>query len=152
MRTLKQSGIFVLTLGAALMSPAAWADDASPVGLWKNIDDVTGKPRVLVRITQSNGTLQGQIEKVFLRPDEDPNPKCEKCEGALKNVPVIGLVMLTGLKKNGDEYTDGQIIDADNGKVYSSKVRLTDGGKKLSVRGYIGVPILGRSQVWERQE
>ncbi|MBT9609597.1 MAG: DUF2147 domain-containing protein [Aquabacterium sp.] len=152
MRTLKQSGVFALTLAAALMSPATWADDASPVGLWKSIDDVTSKPRVMVRITESNGTLQGKIEKVFLRPGEDPNPKCEKCEGVLKDVPVIGLAMLTGLKKNGDEYTDGQIIDADNGKVYRSKVRLTDGGKKLSVRGYIGVPMLGRSQVWERQE
>ncbi len=78
--------------------------------------------------------------------------KCEKCEGALKNAPVIGLVKITGLKTDGDEYVDGQILDPDNGKVYRSKVHLTDGGKKLSVRGYIGVPMLGRSQTWVRQE
>jgi uncharacterized protein (DUF2147 family) len=76
--------------------------------------------------------------------------KCEKCEGALKNAPVIGLVKITGLKTDGDEYVDGQILDPDNGKVYRSKVHLTDGGKKLSVRGYIGVPMLGRSQTWVR--
>jgi hypothetical protein len=102
MRTLKQAGVFGLTLAAALMSSAAWADDASPVGPWKNIDDVSGKPRALIRITESNGTLQGKIEKVFPAPNEGQNPKCEKCEGASKNAPVIGLVILTGLKKDGD--------------------------------------------------
>ena len=66
-------------------------------------------------------------------------------------MPVIGLVILSGLKKDGAEYTAGKILDPDNGKVYSSK-RLTDGGKKLNVRGYIGVSMLGRSQIWDRQE
>lgn len=152
MRTLKQAGVLALTLAAALMSSAASADNASPVGLWKNINDVSGKPRALIRITESNGTLQGRIEKAFPGPNEDRNPKCEKCEGALKNAPVVGLVIMTGLKKDGDEYAGGQILDPDNGKVYSSKIHLTDGGKKLSVRGYIGVSLLGRSQTWIRQE
>jgi len=120
--------------------------------LWKNIDDASGKPRALIRIAESNGTLQGKIEKVFPGPSEDRNPKCEKCEGALKNVPVIGLVILSGLKKDGAEYTGGKILDPDNGKVYSSKIQLTDAGKKLNVRGYVGVSMLGRSQIWLRQE
>ena len=59
---------------------------------------------------------------------------------------------MTGLKKNGGEYDGGQILDPDNGKVYSSKVQLTDGGRKFNVRGYIGVSLLGRSQIWLRQE
>lgn len=142
-----------LIAAAALTTLPAWADDASsPAGLWKNVDDVSGKPRALIRITELNGTLQGKIEKVFPAPTEDPNPKCEKCEGANKNVPIVGLVILSGLVKEGEEYGGGQILDPDNGKLYSSKVRLTDNGKKLSVRGYIGVPILGRSQTWVRQE
>lgn len=149
MRTLKQAGVLALTLAAALVASAS---DASPAGLWKNVDDVSGKPRSLIRITESNGTLRGTIEKVFLGPNENPNPKCEKCEGALKNAPVIGLIILSDLKKDGDEYAGGQILDPDNGKVYRSKVQLIEGGRKLSVRGYIGVPMLGRSQVWERQE
>jgi uncharacterized protein (DUF2147 family) len=152
MRFLKRSGALALTLAAVLMSSEAWADNASPVGLWKNVDDVSGKPRALIRVTESNGTLQGKIEKVFRAPSEDRNPKCEKCEGALKDVPVIGLVILSGLKKEGAEYSAGKILDPDNGKVYSSKIQLTDGGKKLNVRGYIGVSLLGRSQIWERQE
>jgi uncharacterized protein (DUF2147 family) len=141
---------FVLTAAAALISSAAWADNASPVGLWRNVDDASGKPRALIRITEANGALQGKIEKVFLAPNESPT--CAKCEGALKNAPVIGLMILSGLKKDGAEYTDGQILDPDSGKVYSSKIRPTDGGKKLNVRGYIGVSMLGRSQIWLRQE
>jgi uncharacterized protein (DUF2147 family) len=139
-------------LFAVLFSPAAWAGDGSPVGLWKNIDDVSGQPRALIRITESNGALQGKIENLFPGPGDNPNPKCEKCEGASKGAPVIGLVILSGLKKDGDEYAGGQILDPDNGKTYSSKVHLIDGGKKLSVRGYIGVPMLGRTQTWVRQE
>jgi len=141
-----------LIITAALSIAPAFADDSSPVGLWKNIDDVTGKPKALIRITDNNGVLQGKIEQLFRAPTEDQNPKCEKCEDARKNQPVIGLVIMTGLKKDGDEYNGGEILDPDNGKVYRSKMHLTDGGKKLSVRGYIGVPMLGRSQVWVRQE
>ncbi|SJM35284.1 DUF2147 domain-containing protein [Mesorhizobium delmotii] len=149
MRILKQSAVFALTVVASLSS-AAWADNASPVGLWRNIDDVSGKPRALIRITESNGTLQGKIEKVFLAPNESPT--CTKCDGALKNAPVIGLVILSGLKKDGAEYTGGRILDPDSGKVYSSKIQPTKGGNKLNVRDYIGVSMLGRSQIWVRQE
>ncbi|MCU6501032.1 DUF2147 domain-containing protein [Rugamonas sp. A1-17] len=141
-----------LLITAALSIAPAFADDSSPVGLWKNIDDVSGKPKALIRITDNNGVLQGKIEQLFRAPTEDQNPKCEKCEDARKNQPVVGLVIMTGLKKDGDEYNGGEILDPDNGKVYRSKMHLTDGGKKLSVRGYIGVPMLGRSQVWVRQE
>ncbi|SFI14926.1 Uncharacterized conserved protein, DUF2147 family [Bosea sp. OK403] len=150
MRILKQSGVLTFTLAAALMASAAWAENTSPIGLWKNVDDTSGKPRALIRITEANGALQGKIEKVFLAPNESPT--CTKCEGALKNAPVIGLVILSGLKKDGAEFTGGQILDPDNGKTYSSKIYLTDGGKTLNVRGYIGVSLLGRSQIWQRQE
>ncbi|USX16567.1 DUF2147 domain-containing protein [Oxalobacteraceae bacterium OTU3CAMAD1] len=152
MHTFKQSCVATLALAAALVSPAVLAQTASPAGLWKNIDDVSGKPRALIRITETNGTLEGKIEKVFPGPTESQNPKCEKCEGANKDAPIVGLVILSGLKKDGDAYADGQILDPDNGKLYSSKVQLADGGKKLNVRGYIGVPMLGRSQTWVRQE
>jgi uncharacterized protein (DUF2147 family) len=141
---------FILT--AAVSIAPAFADDSSPVGLWKNIDDATGKPKALIRITENNGALQGKIEQLFRAPSEDQNPKCDKCEGARKDQPIIGMEILSGLKKDGDEYAGGEILDPNNGKVYKSKLHLTDAGKKLSVRGYIGMPMLGRSQVWVRQE
>jgi len=144
-----------LLAGAAMLACAmtgAWADESSPVGLWKNIDDLSGKPRALIRITESNGTLQGRIEKLFREPNEDANPKCDKCSDYRKDQPVVGMVILTGLKKDGDEYNGGDILDPNNGKVYRSKLHLVDGGRKLNVRGYIGLPMLGRTQTWLRQE
>lgn len=143
----------VALAAAALMAAApAFAQDSSPVGLWKNIDDVTGKPKALIRITEENGVVQGKIEKLFRAAGEEQNPLCDKCTDARKNQPIIGMVFMSGLKKDGKEYAGGEILDPDNGKVYKSKLKLADGGKKLEVRGYIGVPLLGRSQTWLRQE
>ena len=139
-------------LALILALPCAWAGDASPVGLWRNIDDVTGKPKALIRITESNGVLQGKIEKLFRAPDQDPNPRCDKCDGEHKDQPVLGMVFMSGLKKDGDGYGGGQILDPDNGKVYRSKMTLIDDGTKLRVRGYIGMPMLGRNQIWLREE
>jgi uncharacterized protein (DUF2147 family) len=141
-----------LALAALLSLPAAWAADMSPVGLWKNIDDVSGKPKALIRISENKGELEGRIEQLFRPAGEDQNPKCVKCEGVLKDQPIVGMVFMSGLKKSGDEYNGGEILDPDNGKVYKSKLTLVDGGKKVNVRGYIGIPLLGRSQVWVRQE
>ncbi len=144
--------IVAVTLMATALAAPAFADDGSPVGLWKNVDDVTGKVKALIRITDNKGEMQGRIEKLFPAVGEDPNPKCDKCEGANKDQPVIGMLIMSGLKKDGDEYNGGTILDPDNGKVYRSKMTLVESGKKLKVRGYIGMPMLGRSQVWLRQE
>ena len=136
---------------AAMAALPAFAQD-TPVGLWKNIDDVSGKPKALIRITETNGVLEGKIEKLFRGADEEQNPVCDKCSDARKNQPIIGMTMLTGLKKDGAEYTGGEILDPNNGKVYRSKLKVADGGKKLEVRGYIGMPLLGRSQTWVREQ
>jgi uncharacterized protein (DUF2147 family) len=141
-----------IAAAALAIAPAFAADTNSPAGLWKNIDDKTGKPKALIRITESNGVLSGQIEKLLREPNEEQEPKCEKCEGARKDQPIVGMTILSGLKKDGDEYNGGEILDPSDGKVYKSKLHLTDGGKKLSLRAYIGVPMLGRSQTWIRQE
>jgi uncharacterized protein (DUF2147 family) len=138
---------------ASLFPALAMAQDAaSPVGLWKNIDDITGKPKALIRITEDKGELRGVIEKLYLAPGDHPAPRCVKCTGASKDQPVIGMVFMSGLRKVGDEYTGGEILDPDNGKVYRSKLTVVDGGKKVNVRGYIGMPLFGRSQIWVRQE
>jgi len=124
----------------------------SPVGLWKNIDDVTGKAKALIRITETNGVLSGKIERLFRGPTEDQNPKCTKCDDANKDQPILGMVILGGLKKEGGEYDGGDILDPDNGKHYKSKLKLEEGGKKLNVRGYIGFSWIGRSQTWVREQ
>jgi uncharacterized protein (DUF2147 family) len=150
MRTLANAALFAVA--TALAAPLAWAQDASPVGLWKTIDDASGKPSALIRITENNGELQGRIEKLFRSADDDQNPKCTLCKDARKDQPIIGMTIVSGLKKDGNEYTGGEILDPKNGKVYKSKLAVQEGGKKLEVRGYVGVPMFGRSQVWLRQE
>jgi uncharacterized protein (DUF2147 family) len=143
--------IAALAIAAALTSLNILAQGASPVGLWKTIDDHTGKPEALIRITENNGELRGKIEKLFLDIGEK-NPKCDKCEGPQKDQPIIGMTILSGMKQEGTEYGDGQILDPANGKVYKSRMSLADNGKKLNVRGYIGMPMLGRTQTWLREE
>jgi uncharacterized protein (DUF2147 family) len=135
-----------------LTTVSAHAADVSPVGLWKTIDDNTGQPRGLVRVSQANGEYQGKVEKIFPKSGEDPNPSCDKCDGARHSQPVIGMTILWGLTKQGDEYQGGEILDPENGKVYRAKMKLEDAGRKLHVRGFIGLSLLGRTQIWLREE
>ncbi|MFZ6876163.1 DUF2147 domain-containing protein [Undibacterium sp. Di27W] len=140
---------FIALAGLPLVAQA----EESPVGLWKSIDDKSGKPKALIRITETAGELQGKIEKLFLEADVvDKNPKCDKCEGANKDQPIVGMTILSGLKKDGDEYTGGKILDPGNGKLYSSKLSIIENNKKLNVRGYIGAPMFGRTQTWLREQ
>jgi len=138
-------------LAAGLVGVAA-AETDSPAGLWKTIDDKTGKERSLVRIVENNGIFEGKVEKIFEQSDDDPNHLCKKCEGERKDKPIIGMTFLWGLKKDGDQYGGGEILDPKNGKIYRAKMRLTEGGRKLEVRGYIGLSLFGRSQTWLRLE
>lgn len=146
--SLIKSSIAILSLLAVQIAAA----QNSPAGLWKTIDDKTGKVKSLVRIQESGGEFQGKIEKLFRDADQDQNPKCDKCEGSNKDQPLIGLTILFNIKKDGDEYSGGKILDPANGKLYSSKLKLIDSNKKLEVRGYIGMPMFGRTQTWLREE
>jgi uncharacterized protein (DUF2147 family) len=143
---------FLIATILILAGSPAYSAEPSPAGLWQTIDDQSGKPRGLVRIVENNGEYQGKVEKIFPKPGEDPNPKCEKCDGARHNQPVIGMTILWGLRKQGDEYQGGQILAPKNGKIYRSRIKLQDGGTKLDVRGFIGFSLFGRSQTWIRQE
>ena len=145
---IKSMTFFALLFGALFTAQAS----ESPVGVWRTIDDKTGKEKSLVRIVEANGELRATIEKLFREPHEEPNPNCDKCPGERKNKPVLGMMIMTGLKKSGSEYEGGEILDPANGKTYRVKMWTADGGKKLNVRGFIGVSLLGRTQVWVREE
>ena len=134
-----------------LATPFCQAED-SPTGLWKSIDDKTGKPKALIRITETSGELNGKIEKLYLDEAAEKNPKCDKCTGPNKDQAIIGMTILFGLKKDGEEYSGGKILDPGNGKLYSSKLSVVDQNNKLNVRGYIGVPFMGRTQTWLREQ
>jgi uncharacterized protein (DUF2147 family) len=141
-----------LLLLLALSSQSARAGEPTAAGLWRTIDDSSGKPRGLVRITEVNGQYQGRLEKTFPQPGEDPNPKCDNCSGSRRDQPVIGMTILWGMSKQGEEYQNGEVLDPENGKIYRAKMKLEDGGKALHVRGFIGISLLGRTQIWVREE
>ncbi|WP_309891989.1 DUF2147 domain-containing protein [Archangium sp.] len=137
---------------SVLFATSALAQAPSAVGRWTTIDDETKKPKSVITIYEEGGKLFGKIEKLYREPTEEQNPLCDKCEGTLKNQPITGMVILRDLKKDGDEWTGGTILDPANGKTYKCKIAVQDGGKKLKVRGYIGMALLGRTQHWVRAE
>ena len=140
-----------LVLAILILTWSVYAADSSPLGLWKTIDDNTGQPRGLVRIREVNGQYEGKVEKIFPKPGEPENPNCEKCEGSRRNQPVMGMTILWGLTRQGDEYQGGEILDPENGNVYRARMKLIDNGQKLDVRGFIGFSLFGRSQIWLRE-
>lgn len=140
-----------LLAALCLAAQPARAAEPIPVGRWKTIDDETNAPRSIVEIREVGGELQGRILEIFYRPDEKPDPICEACEGERKNQPVIGMTFLWGLKPASGDWTGGAVLDPKNGKIYNAKLSLTEGGNKLRLRGYIGTPLLGRTQVWLRE-
>ncbi|NKF21034.1 DUF2147 domain-containing protein [Solimonas marina] len=148
MRTLK------VILAATAVSTACfvgnvWAANDSPVGVWKTIDDSTGKAKSLVQITDEGGTLHGKVIKI-LHPSH-PNPTCDKCDGDKKGKPIEGMEIMWGVKKDGSQWDGGKILDPEKGKTYGVKLSLEDGGDKLDVRGFIGFSLLGRTQTWVRE-
>lgn len=140
---------------ACLLSLAALAAQAqaTPAGLWKTVDDDTGKEKSLVRIAEAGGVYTGKVEKLLDPARQDA--RCDKCSDERKDQPVLGMTILRNIKQNAGDATlwdGGEILDPNNGKTYKLRVKPVDGGQKLEVRGYIGAPLLGRTQTWTRVE
>lgn len=129
----------------ALTVMTAVAQDVT--GKWKTIDDETGKAKSVVEIYKQNGKIYGKVVEIFDASKRDLN--CVECSGTDKNKPIMGLVIIKGLEKDGDEYNGGTITDPNNGKIYKCYIEL-DGANTLNVRGYIGFALLGRTQTWTR--
>lgn len=149
---MKRHGILksaILAVALAGLALPAFAS-ATPEGRWRTIDDKTHKEKSIVEIAEVNGELQGKVVKLLNRGDKPANPACDKCEGDRKGKPVIGMTILWGLKQDGDEWTGGSILDPENGETYDAKLSLKDDGRKLDVRGFLGISLLGRTQTWVR--
>lgn len=143
---MKHNGIS-LFLATVFVCFSAFAENSiSPVGYWKTIDDATNEPRAIVEIKEVEGKLFGNIIKTF--PKEGDKTECTECSGDKKNKPIVGLEIIWDLKKDGDEYTGGHILDPKNGKTYKAKIAVIENGEKLKVRGFIGFSLLGRTQTW----
>ena len=136
----------VAALSLLLASSPALAAD-SPVGKWRTVDDKSGKVRSEVEIYEQGGKLFGKIVALPDPNDAQGKPKiCTKCQGADKDQPIVGLVIVRDLAPSGDRYKGGTILDPEDGKVYKAEVWVEDG--KLKVRGYLGV--FYKTQTWLR--
>ena len=146
-------GIFFLFILGQVPAEEA-GGKLSPVGYWKTIDDKTAEVKSILKIwIAADGTLKGRVEKVFPKPGEPPDPKCDKCKGDKKDQPVLGMEIMWGFTGSGTKWIDGEILDPENGKVYHCQLEVIENGKKLKVFGYIRVIFkIGRSQTWIRQE
>ena len=142
-------------IGALLLSAASsfsFAEDI--IGLWQSIDDKTGAPKALVEIRkEADNTYAGKVVKLTPRAGYTPKETCVDCPAPYTNKPIIGLDVVTGLKStDGLNYTSGRILDPNTGKLYSMKAKLSSNGKRLHLRGYLGISALGRNQIWIRAE
>ena len=141
-----------LLLAIALIAVSNFAAaGGSPVGIWRSIDDKTKQERSTIRITEENGEFKGVVEKIFDQPGDDPAHLCKECKDERKDKPIVGMTILWGLKKDGDAWAGGEILDPKNGKIYRCKMTLSEDGKSLNVRGFIGISLIGRTQTWLRE-
>ena len=139
-----------LMLAALLLpsAPSLAADLSSPAGLWRTVDDKTGRERSDVRIYELDGKFYGRVERI-LDPKEAVQ-KCVKCTDDRRDQPVLGMVIMRGLQRDGEQWDGGRIVDPETGDTYRCKMHLVEGGQKLELRGYVMMPMLGRTQTWKR--
>ncbi len=137
-----------LLIGLWLWPAVSWAQP-SPEGLWHTIDDVTGKPRGIVEIVRRGNTMIG-IARGSLDPNEPVGVRCTKCTDDRRDLPLQDLEIMRGVTSKGDFWGGGEILDPDKGKTYKVRLTVVDGGRKLEVRGYIGISLMGRTQTWVR--
>jgi uncharacterized protein (DUF2147 family) len=138
----------VVLLGVGTL--AAPAAEPTAVGLWEQVDESSGKTESWFKISERNGVYEGNVVKIFPKPGEDENFVCSKCEGSEKGAPVLGLTLIKGMQRNGLAYENGTIMDPRDGAVYRALMKLSPDGGKLEVRGYLGISLFGRTQVWNR--
>ncbi len=146
-----------LTIAAFVsLSVVAWGAPAgggpTAVGLWEQIDEKTGKAESWFNIVEKDGVYVGTIVKMFQKPGEPPPEswRCAKCEGADRNAQVLGLALIKGMRRKGSRYEDGTILDPRDGTVYRAVMQISPDGAQLEVRGFLGIEMLGRSQMWKR--
>lgn len=140
--------VFAALACLAAIGVAAAVDLSSATGWWQPIDSKTGEPLGLIRIYEDHGLFFGRIEPSS--PSDDRSRTCSRCPDERRNQPIIGLVLIRNMRLQGDEYVGGDILDPDTGWIYGCKFRLVDDGSKLIMRGFIGISLFGRSQMWKR--
>jgi uncharacterized protein (DUF2147 family) len=138
-------------LSAFLFISYSNAQSLDPVlGIWKTIDEKTNQPSSLIRLDEKNGELIGTVTELIPSPGETLVTHCNLCKDERKGKPIIGMIIMKGLRKSSPGvWSGGEILDPDEGEIYKVKIKMVN-DKTLDVRGYIGIPLLGRTQTWIR--
>ncbi|MFT4061744.1 MAG: DUF2147 domain-containing protein [Edaphocola sp.] len=130
-----------------LATCTAFAQSARILGYWFN-EEKDAKVQIF---KATNGKYYGKI--VWLQePDRDGKPKTDinNPKETERNSPLLGLLILKGFNKDSDKlYEDGTIYDPKNGKTYSCKIT-QESDNQLSIRGFIGISLIGRTTTWTR--
>lgn len=133
-------GIFILV--------SCEVNSQSILGEWKTIDDISGNPKSILKVYEKGGRIYGKVQRILEKGKE--NAKCIECEGELKDKPIVGMLIINGLKNiSKNEYSGGEILDPENGRKYRCKIWLNPKNpNELKVRGYIA--FFYRTQTWMR--